>query len=270
MITVIIPTYKPGAYLWKCLDSLESQTIEKSLYEVIVILNGCREPYATNIAQGIGKYSMNVRIEQTDTPGVSNARNIGIDMAKGDYICFIDDDDWVSDTYLQSLYNSALESGCMAVSNVEAIEDGSGITRPDYLSDGYQALSHKKTASLLQARRLLSSSCCKMIPKEIIGNDRFHVGLARGEDSLFMAQISRRIKRIAIADSEAVYFRLLRPSSASRSSRQLKRSVNDFLTLEYLFSKVYLSHIFHYHPIFFLGQFLAIFKGTILHYFSKS
>ena len=81
MITVIIPTYKPGAYLWKCLDSLESQTIEKSLYEVIVILNGCREPYATNMAQGIGKYSMNVRIEQTDTPGVSNARNIGIDMA---------------------------------------------------------------------------------------------------------------------------------------------------------------------------------------------
>ena len=150
MITVIIPTYKPGAYLWKCLDSLESQTIEKSLYEVIVILNGCREPYATNIAQGIGKYSMNVRIEQTDTPGVSNARNIGIDMAKGDYICFIDDDDWVSDTYLQSLYNSAIESGCMAVSNVEAIEDGSGITRPDYLSDVYQALSHKKTAQFFR------------------------------------------------------------------------------------------------------------------------
>lgn len=270
MITVIIPTYKPGAYLWKCLDSLESQTIEKSQYEVIVILNGCKEPYATTITQGIGNYSMNVRMEQTDTAGVSNARNIGLDRAKGDFICFIDDDDWVSDSYLQSLYTSALESGFMAVSNVEAIEDSSGMTRPDYLSDVYRSLSVQKTASLLQGRRLLSSSCCKMIPKRIIGNDRFCVGVARGEDSLFMAQISRNIKRIAIADTQAIYFRLLRPSSASRSSRQLKRAVNDFLTLEYLFFRVYLSHFFHYHPIFFFGQFLAIFKGTIINYFSKS
>ena len=109
-----------------------------------------------------------------------------------------------------------------------------------------------------------------MIPKEIIENDRFYVGLARGEDSLFMAQISHRIKGIAISDSKAVYFRLLRPSSASRSSRQLKRAVNDFLILEYLFLKVYISHIFHYHPVFFMAQFLAVFKGTILKYFSKS
>lgn len=270
MITVIIPTYKPGAYLWKCLDSLESQTIDKSQYEVIVILNGCKDPYLTNLAQGIGKYSMDVRIEQTDMAGVSNARNIGLDMAKGDCICFIDDDDWVSDSYLQSLYSAVSESGFIAVSNVEAIEDGSGIARPDYLADVYRSLSHNKTVSLLQGRRLLSSSCCKMIPKKIIGNDRFCVGVARGEDSLFMAQISRNIKRIAIADSQAVYFRLLRPSSASRSSRQLKRAVGDFLTLEYLFLKVYLSHIFRYHPVFFFGRFLAVFKGTIIKYFSKS
>ncbi len=270
MITVIIPTYKPGAYLWKCLDSLESQTIANSQYEVIVILNGCKEPYDTIISQGIGKYSMNVRIEQTDTAGVSNARNIGLNMAQGDYICFIDDDDWVSDSYLLSLYTSAHETGFIAVSDVVAIEDGSGTPRPDYLSDVYQSLCHKKTASLLQARRLLSSSCCKMIPKEIIGNDRFKVGIARGEDSLFMAQISCRIKGIAIADSKAVYFRLLRLNSASRSSLQLKRTINDFTTLEYHFFKVYLSRIFHYHPIFFLGRFLAVFKGTIINYFSKS
>lgn len=270
MITVIIPTYKPGAYLWKCLDSLESQTIAKNLYEVIVILNGCKEPYETNIAQGIGKYSMNIRIEQTDKAGVSNARNIGLDMANGDYICFIDDDDWVSDSYLQSLYIAALETGHIAVSNVEAIEDGSGTSRPDYLSVVYQSLSHKKTVSLLQARKLLSSSCCKMIPMEIIGNDRFKVGIARGEDSLFMAQISCRVKRIAIANSTAVYFRLLRFNSASRSSRQLKRTVNDFVTLEYYFFKVYLSHIFHYNPIFFWGRILAVFKGTIIEYFTKS
>ena len=76
MISVIIPTYKPGAYLWKCLDSLESQTMDKQQYEVIIILNGCRDPYYENIIHHIGKYSMNIHVAQTDVAGVSNARNL--------------------------------------------------------------------------------------------------------------------------------------------------------------------------------------------------
>ena len=270
MISVIIPTYKPGAYLWKCLDSLESQTMDKQQYEVIIILNGCRDPYYEHIIHHIGKYSMNIHVAQTDVAGVSNARNIGLDISKGEQVCFVDDDDWVSEEYLQQLYSAVKKTGFITVSNVEAIDETSGKTRADYLSSVYQSLCSQKTVGLLKARRLLSSSCCKMIPKEVIGKDRFNTRLSRGEDALFMAQISRNIKRIAIADTQAIYFRLLRPSSASRSSRQLKRAVNDFLTLEYLFFRVYLSHFFHYHPIFFFGQFLAIFKGTIINYFSKS
>ena len=270
MITVIIPTYKPKSYLWKCLDSLEIQTIDKSRYEVIIILNGFRNPYYDQIKQGLSRYSMNVCLEHTDVSGVSNARNIGLDMAKGNYICFIDDDDWVSNTYLESLYTSAHDSGLISVSNVAAVEFTSGKISPDYLSDVYMSLRHKKIVGLIQARRLLSSSCCKMIPKEIIGKNMFDVRITRGEDSLFMAKISNRIKGVAIADSGAIYYRLLRPSSASRSTHNLKQSICDFLLLEYCLLKMYLCDLIHYHPVFFLGRLLAVFKGTILKYFVRN
>ena len=268
MISVIIPTYKPGAYLWKCLDSLESQTMDKQQYEVIIILNGCRDPYYEHIIHHIGKYSMNIHVAQTDVAGVSNARNIGLDISKGEQVCFVDDDDWVSEEYLQQLFSAVKKTGFITVSNVEAIDETSGKTRADYLSSVYQSLCSQKTVGLLKARRLLSSSCCKMIPKEVIGKDRFNTRLSRGEDALFMAQISSKVKGVALADAKAVYFRLLRTGSASRSDKSLKRACGDFLLQEYSFLKVYLSDIRHYNHFFFLGRFLAVFKGTIIKYFS--
>ena len=103
-ISVIVPSYKPQSYTWECLDSLCNQTIDKSQYEVIVVLNGCNEPYNAVLKQYLDKHpEINWNYIQTDTPGVSNARNIGIDIAKGEYITFLDDDDFVSPSYLECL-----------------------------------------------------------------------------------------------------------------------------------------------------------------------
>lgn len=78
-------------------------------FEVILILNGCREPYSKAIESFISKHPAgNLTMLQTDIPGVSNARNIGIDNARGEFLTFIDDDDYISPTYLQELYNLSL------------------------------------------------------------------------------------------------------------------------------------------------------------------
>lgn len=108
-ISVIIPTYKPQDYLWECLNSLVAQTFPKEDFEVILVLNGCCEPWKSNIQQYIDDrmQGMNVNYIQTDEGGVSNARNIALDCAKGDYVTFIDDDDFISPTYLEELYEKA-------------------------------------------------------------------------------------------------------------------------------------------------------------------
>ena len=105
-ISVIVPTYKPQAYLWECLDSLVAQSLSKDDFEVVLVLNGCKEPWKGEIEDYIEKSmrGMNVNFIQTDVPGVSNARNVALDNARGEYIAFIDDDDFISENYLETLY----------------------------------------------------------------------------------------------------------------------------------------------------------------------
>ena len=103
-ITVIVPTYKPQAYLWECLDSLYFQSLDSSLYEIIVVLNGERADYEDKIKEYIHEHpSVMIQYLYAEMPGVSNARNIALDIARGKYIAFIDDDDYVSKSYLREL-----------------------------------------------------------------------------------------------------------------------------------------------------------------------
>ena len=110
-VTVIIPTFKPKEYIWECLDSVANQTFPKDDFEVIIVLNGCCEPWKNDIDRYINQNmnGINVRFIQTDFPGVSNARNIALDNAEGQYVAFLDDDDFVSENYLSQLYEKASE-----------------------------------------------------------------------------------------------------------------------------------------------------------------
>ena len=94
-ISVIIPSYKPQTYLWECLDSLKNQSFPKEYFEIILVLNGCNEPFYGQISLYLDNNMADYRLHliQTDQSGVSNARNIGIEKASGDYLTFIDDDD---------------------------------------------------------------------------------------------------------------------------------------------------------------------------------
>lgn len=78
-ISVIVPTYKPAAYLYECLDSLAGQTLPRDSYEVILVLNGCAEPYKERIEAYLAAqaHALNIRFIHTMQPGVSNARNWG-------------------------------------------------------------------------------------------------------------------------------------------------------------------------------------------------
>ena len=122
LISVIIPSYKPQPYLYECLMSLEKQTFDKAEFEVIIILNGCNEPYQSEIEQFVSHVSLCVRVMQTDVPGVSNARNIGLDVAQGDFVTFVDDDDLVSETYLEGMYAIAAQ-GRIPLSNLIAFQE---------------------------------------------------------------------------------------------------------------------------------------------------
>ena len=192
-ISVIIPSYKPQGYLWECLDSICGQTFDKEAFEVILVLNGCKEPFESEIKRYIADHpGLNWNFIQTDQGGVSNARNIGIEHAKGDYLTFIDDDDYVSETYLQEMYDIALQ-GYTPLSNVVAFNDGDDKPVPYYITDCFMKRKDSPQCGLMQVRSLLSVPFAKLLAKGTVGTRRFNTRFALGEDSLFVFSVSDKI-----------------------------------------------------------------------------
>lgn len=117
-ISIIIPTYKPHSYIWECFDSIIAQTMHPKDFEIIVVLNGCNEPYYSDVKAYLEKHrDYHFDLIQVDEGGVSNARNIGLKRAMGDFIVFLDDDDVLSNNYLQGLYDTS-SCGVMALSTL--------------------------------------------------------------------------------------------------------------------------------------------------------
>ena len=257
-ISVIVPTYKPKGYLTKCLQSLTAQTLSHEKYEIIIILNGCNEPFYTFIKEVIGKYPSDIHITlyQTDTSGVSNARNIGIEHAKGTYIFFIDDDDWVSDNYLENLLIHT-ENHSIVVSNVIQIDDSTGLPIDYFLTQAYEKNKNETNPSFLKARSFLSTACGKLIPRTYSSTDRFHLKHKLGEDSLFLFLISKLIKLISLASEDTIYYVRKRNNSASHCPYPYSYRIHVALELTVSYCKIYLRNIKHYNFLFFLTRIAA-------------
>jgi len=257
-ISVVIPTYKPQDYLLACLKSLKNQTFDKSKFEIILVLNGEKNPYFDKINKTILEEftEYNVNFIQTEIASVSNARNIGLENAKGDYIIFLDDDDLLSNNYLFDLFEEKTTNG-IVVSNVQTFTTDISCAKDDYITKAY-ASNLNKNKSIFFKRSFLSSSCCKLIPRELIGNRRFNTNLKIGEDSLFMFLISDKIENIKLCSNpSAIYFRRIRPLSASRKEQKKGEKIKRSIYLIQQYSSVFLHSPLKYNFSLYLSRVIA-------------
>lgn len=108
-VSVIVPVYNTGKYLSKCLDSLIAQTL--SDIEIICI-NDCSTDNSLEILERYAAKDNRIKIINfTENKGVSVARNTGIDVAEGEYIGFVDSDDFVDLDFYEKIYKKAVETG---------------------------------------------------------------------------------------------------------------------------------------------------------------
>lgn len=254
-ISVIIPTYRPGNYLWQCLNSILTQSFNHSEYEVIIVLNGCDEPWRTQIRDHIkGNGGGSTRLLQTNIGGVSNARNLGLECAMGEYITFLDDDDFVTPDYLAELYSCAGKQ-TVAISNTLMFMDEINPVPVSYhITATFNRIKQKGLVSINQARSYFSGPGMKMIHREIIGNRRFKDALTNGEDTLFMFEISDRIKTVRVANESAVYYRRIREGSATTKTRSnMEKRQSDVIQLKWTV-KIFFSRPFKYNLFFFFSR----------------
>lgn len=101
-ISLIIPVYNVEKYLYRCLDSVIEQSFED--WEAICINDGSTDN-SLHILQEYSKKDLRIRLISQENAGLSAVRNVGLGVAKGKYICFLDSDDFLDKNYLLMLYN---------------------------------------------------------------------------------------------------------------------------------------------------------------------
>ena len=109
LISIIVPDYKVEKYLERCVESLLSQTYQN--LELILVDDGSPDRCPES-CDAYAKKDERIRVIHQNNAGLSGARNAGIDVAKGEYLAFVDSDDYIASDFIQSLYELLQETGC--------------------------------------------------------------------------------------------------------------------------------------------------------------
>jgi glycosyltransferase involved in cell wall biosynthesis len=204
-ISVIVPIYNVEKYLCKCLDSILAQTFTD--YELLLIDDGSLDR-SGQICDEYAIKDYRISVFHKENGGVSSARNLGLDNAKGKWIAFIDSDDWVDTTYLEHL--------------LEGDEDvelrGMGLMMQLHKQKWRKQVTHKKLFlmgnlgkfyQLYMNDSLMRSPYVKLFLLSIINkaNIRYDTCLQLWEDALFNLQYLNKVKSISIKNYAEYYYR---------------------------------------------------------------
>lgn len=221
-LTVIIPAYNVESLLGKCVESLAVQDYPKELFEIIVVDDGSTDN-TLEVAQKLSDEYSNVKVIHKENGGSSSARNVGIEAARGEYIGFVDSDDFVDCKMFTTLMQAALINNADMVQTSRDEIDEKGNKLPDVVipPKGVEIISPKE-----QMKRLLlhvgdASFCTRITRKEVFEQGfRFPEG-ELNEDFYLMIHILKYINKLVILPQQYyhVFYRL---GSNSRKNKEDK------------------------------------------------
>jgi glycosyltransferase involved in cell wall biosynthesis len=220
-LSVIVPVYKVEAYLERCIRSLEDQDLVKEEYEIIVVNDGSPDTCREITLRLAHEFSNLVLIDQ-ENKGVSLARNAGIEKAKGDYLLFVDGDDYVLPQTLRAAVLRAEEVQAEVFFLGHSFLDSSEKVTPEVLHTEYQDKLYTGTAAYIVSRgngkTVPDRSWGILYHKDFINrfNLRYVGGIPYLEDGEFMARALCMAERCAFFGKE-FYVRVSRPGSATTS-----------------------------------------------------
>lgn len=227
LISVIIPVYNAEKYLKKCLDSVLSQTYTN--YEVILVDDGSTDASSTVCDEYASKYDSFVVIHKTNG-GASTARNEGIRRAKGDYIFFLDSDDWINEFALEKLIKTANDEGAdLVFCEAKAIDDNKNIElEKNY---GYKKFyetgnPYKIMEEMMENKEFHVAIWMLLVKREIFtDNDLFFKEGIIYEDMIISYQFFCLANRASHV-REKLYFRRYRENSVMTSKKTEKNIIS--------------------------------------------
>lgn len=208
-ISIIVPVYNVERFLPRCLDSILNQTIRE--IEIILVDDGSTDHSGAVCDQYAAKDSRIIALHQSNS-GVSAARNLGLAVAHGEYLGFIDSDDWIEpDMYERLLRNAEQYEAEISVCGM--VSEGQSRTVIGTPGDIEILTGRQAQLKLMELITLLPSLCNKLYKRELLDALRNDSGVSFTEDMLANYRAFARSRRVVV-DGAAGYHYMLREGSA--------------------------------------------------------
>lgn len=196
MVSIIVPVYKSKDTLKRCVESLLAQTVEDT--EMILVDDGSPDG-SGELCDKLAEEDSRIRVIHKENGGVSSARNVGIEAAKGDYLLFADSDDYVEQDMVEKLL-SGIGNDDIAICGFHHHYQGRDIVRiPEVPGQ-----SGEENFLALYGEGFLNMPWNKLYKRELTG--RFDESLSLGEDLLFNLDYLSRCRKIAVLSDKLCYY----------------------------------------------------------------
>ncbi len=244
-VSVVLPIYNVEKYLKKCLESIINQTLKDT---EIICINDCSADNCGNIIKEYAEKDNRIKfINNEDNIGVGFSRNIGIDLSNGEYISFIDSDDFIESNYLENLYTTAkkYDADIVFTNNIYTVNGSKGYIKPyyhnrlkrwkkDFKDKCFEGISNFNVSTIEKENTPeypLVSSVNKIFKKDFITNNflKFQNYIVAEDSDFFYKYLVYNPKMYY--NNNAEYYYVQRKSSAVHSIEKDEKTVSDALSV---------------------------------------
>ena len=249
LVSVIVPMYNVENYIKQCVDSIINQTY--SNIEIILINDGSPDKVGI-IADSLALLDKRIRVIHVENKGVSSARNLGLDIAVGEYIVFVDSDDYLSFDFVEYMM------GIVVQTNAEFVMSKNCFTFPcDSLqieNDKIEIWDTVKAASELLYPDKIEIGCWnKMFNKEFLLRERikFSENFYMGEGLIFIVQVAQLSNFIGVGNRKVYHYRKDNLSSAT-TVVNIPKYINAISAIDHIYEErknnesVFLNSLFYH------------------------
>ena len=213
LISIVVPVYKVEKYLEKCVKSILKQTYTN--LEIILVDDGSPDKCG-QLCDELAKTDNRIKVFHKANGGLSDARNYGVERANGEYIGFVDSDDYIHENMYEELYKAIKKSGTF-IAECGVTRVYKNILRPHYEGEDYFLVLDREgyLKEYLENKRLYGSAWCKLIHKDLAKKIKFPTGKIY-EDAFYTLELLKNVDKYTLISGNYYYYYIRENSITTR------------------------------------------------------
>lgn len=220
LLTVIVPVYNTGKYLDKCIYSIVNQTYKN--LEIIIVDDGSTDG-SDLVCDKLKEIDNRIIVCHKKNNGVASARNYGLDRMNGEYVGFVDSDDWIESNFYETLYTNLKKYNAqISCCGIRRVKENEKLELFNQDVNMIKTFNAKEALIELQFNKIITAAMCdKIYERKLFDGLRIKEGRLY-EDGIFMPYCIVRADKICYT-GEPLYYYSMTPNSLTRSKFSMKR-----------------------------------------------